>query len=433
MRVTRARLAELAPKRSFRIAVAAAFVLGHLVAFTVAGHTRLHLPFNSAPGQEIYYSDPDAHALMPAPRQPHYWSRLIVSRWDSQHYIGFAVRGLTACPKGGTGQQFLSCGLAWMPTLGLLAGAVTDATGAPPDYVLLVFSMIAALVINLLWTSRTMVKQLGLFEAYAALVAFNVFGSAFYVVTPYNEACVFACMLGGYICLANGRWLRAGALIGAATALRPTAVGFAAGFGCAALVAAWQARKAAAPRWWRPLVAIPLAGWGQLVMMAIFAIMLGDAKAYVHAQFAFGGANAGLHGHRFLEAPFYLLSFTSQHMDGVLLFGSLAVIALTVRELAAKLPRPELTFLAVASAAMAILPMAALWGYWGLNRYLLMCPLIFVAAGVLARKHRALFVLWLVACVAIYWHVELCSYISHGDPRVCPCLGRMQFTMSFES
>jgi len=427
------KLADVAPKRWFRVAVAAALVIGHLLAFTVAGHARLGLPFNSAPGQEIYYSDPDAPSLGPAPRQPYHWSRLIVSRWDAQHYIGFAVRGLTACPKGGTGQQFVSCGLAWMPTLGLIAGAVNDATGAPPDYVLLLFSVLAAFVINLLWTSRTLVKRLGLFEAYAALVAFNLFGSAFYLVTPYNEACVFACMLGGYICLANGQWLRAGVLIGASTALRPTAVGFAAGFGCAALLAAWQARKAGTARWWRPLVAIPLAGWGQLFMMAVFAIMLGDPKAYVHAQLAFGGQNSGLHYHRFFEAPFYLLSFTSQHMDGVLLFGSLAVIAVAARDLAKKLPRPELAFLAVASAAMALLPLAALWGYWGMNRYLLMCPIIFMAAGELARRRRALFVLWLVACVAIYWHVELCSYITQGNPEICPCLGRMQFSLPFTS
>ncbi len=427
------KLAEVAPKRWFRIAIAAAFVFGHLVAFTVAGHSRLHLPFNSAPGQEIYYSDPDAYALMPPPRQPHRWSRLIVSRWDAQHYIGFAVRGLTACPKHGTGEQFVGCGLAWMPTLGLVAGAVTDATGAAPDYVLLLFSMIAAFVINLLWTSRTLVKRLGLFEAYAALVAFNLFGSAFYVVTPYNEACVFACMLGAFVCLANGQWLRAGALIGASTALRPTAVGFAIGFGCAALLAAWQARKAGTARWWRPLVAIPLAGWGQLLMMAVFAIMLGDPKAYVHAQLAFGGPHSGLHLQRFFQARFYLLSFTGQHMDGVLLFGSLAVIAVTARDLVKKLPPIELAFLGIASAAMALLPLATLWGYWGMNRYLLMCPIIFVAAGQLARKHRALFVLWLVACVAIYWHVELCSYISQGNPSVCPCLGRMQFTLPFTS
>ena len=290
------------------------------------------MPFNSSPGEAPYYSDPDANALMRAPRQPHHWSRLIVSRWDAQHYIGFAARGLYACPKGGTGLQFVGCGLAWMPTLGLLARGVTEVTGAPPDYVLLVFSLIAAIVINLLWTSRTIVSRLGLFESYAALIAFNLFASAFYVVTPYNEACVLACTLGGFICVANGQWFRAAALIGAATALRPTAIGIVAGFGCAALLAAWQARKAATPRWWVPLAAIPLAGWGQLVMMIVFAVVLGDAKAYVHAQLAFGGTNAGIHLHRFIEATWYLQMFSGQHLDEVIVFGSVGLVALTGRD-----------------------------------------------------------------------------------------------------
>lgn len=429
----RAKLAELAPTTWFRGAVAVALVIGHLAAFTIAGHKRLGLPFNSAPGEAPYYSDPDANALMRAPRQPHHWSRLIVSRWDAQHYIGFAARGLYACPKGGTGREFVGCGLAWMPTLGLLARGVSDVTGAAPDYVLLVFSLIAAIIINLLWTSRTIVSRLGLFEAYAALLAFNLFASAFYVVTPYNEACVFACTLGGFICIANGQWFRSAALIGAATALRPTVVGIVAGFGCAALVAAWQARKAAAKRWWLPLAAIPLAGWGQLVMMTIFAVVLGDAKAYVHAQMWFAGGRGGLHFDRFFEATWYLHMFTGQHLDGVMVFGSAALIALTARELGAKLKPVEMTFLAVASAAMAFLPLSAVYGYWGFNRYLMLCPLIFFAAGELAARRRTLYVLWLVLCVLIYWNVEMCSYISQGDPRICPCMGQMQFTMPFAS
>lgn len=429
----RERLTELAPKPWFRGAVALALVIGHLVAFSIAGHQRLHLPFNSSPDEAPYYSDPDAHALMRPPRQPHHWSRLIVSRWDAQHYIGFAVRGLSSCPEGGTGQQFVACGLAWMPTLGLLARGVADTTGAPPDYTLLAFSLIAALLINFLWTSKTLVKRLGLVEAYGALLAFNLFASAFYVATPYAEASVFACLLGGFICLANGWWLRSAALVGAATALRPTAMGFAVGFGCAALLAAWQGRKAGAPRWWLPAAAIPLAAWGQLLMMLVFKLELGDARAYVHAQLAFAGASGGLHFHRFFEASFYLHMFSAQHLDGVMLFGSIGLVALTARELAAKLPRVELVFLAVTSAVMMFLPLSAVNGYWGFNRYLLLCPLIFVAAGDLVRRHRWVYVLWLVICALIYWNVEMCSYISQGDPRICPCMGQMQFAMPFES
>ena len=95
------RLRTLPGERGFRLAVAVALVIFHLAAFTRAAHVRLGVPFNSAPGSAPYYSNPDAAALMPAPRQPHHWSRLVVSRWDAQHYIGFAIRGLTSCPKDG--------------------------------------------------------------------------------------------------------------------------------------------------------------------------------------------------------------------------------------------------------------------------------------------------------------------------------------------
>jgi len=427
------RLAELAPKTWFRAAVAVALVLGHLVAFTIAGHQRLNLPFNSSPDEAPYYSNPKEDSLGPWPRQPHHWSRLIVSRWDSQHYIGFAVRGLSSCPKDGTPYQFEACGLPWMPTLGLLARGIVETTGAAPDYTLFVFSLIAALAINLLWTCKTLVKRLGLWQAWAALIAFNLYAAAFFVVTPYTEGCVFACMLGAYVCIANGQWLRASALIGAATAVRPTAMGFAVGFACAALVAARQARKTGTPRWWLPIAAIPLAAWGQLVMMVVLAVAVGDSQAYVHAQLAFTEQLGGLHFQRFFEASWYLHMFSAQHYDGVILLGALVVILLTVRELAAKLPAVEMTFLEVASVVMALVPLATVHGYWGFNRYLMLCPLIFFSAGELAARRRSIYVLWLVVCVLIYWNVELCSYISHGNPHVCPCEGQMQFSMPFQS
>jgi hypothetical protein len=71
--------------------------------------------------------------------------------------------------------------------------------------------------------------------------------------------------------------------------------------------------------------------------------------------------------------------------------------------------------------------------YWGINRYLLLAPLIFFAAGQMAREHKALFVFWLLLCGAIYWNIELCSYISHGNPGTCPCMGRLEFTLPYQS
>src|ERR1041385_2790187 len=93
-----ARLDRAAGTSGFRIGVSTLLVIMHLVLFTIAGHERLDLPFHSAPGQAPSFSDPEAPELRPILRQPHYWSRLVVSRWDSQHYISFAIRGVTSCP-----------------------------------------------------------------------------------------------------------------------------------------------------------------------------------------------------------------------------------------------------------------------------------------------------------------------------------------------
>src|SRR5262245_53605224 len=93
------RLEPVTDKSWFRITIASLLMFFHMGMFSAAGRVRLDVPFNSASDHAPYYSDPDAPALIGYPRQPHYWSRLIVSRWDAQHYIGFAVRGLTSCPK----------------------------------------------------------------------------------------------------------------------------------------------------------------------------------------------------------------------------------------------------------------------------------------------------------------------------------------------
>jgi hypothetical protein len=49
------------------------------------------------------------------------------------------------------------------------------------------------------------------------------------------------------------------------------------------------------------------------------------------------------------------------------------------------------------------------------------------------RKYPATFLLWLVLSLEIYWHVELCSYVTQGNPELCPCLGRFQFGLPFVS
>ncbi len=431
----RRKLAPLVTTSWFRLAVASLFVVCHLVAFTRAGHSRLGLPFNSAPGHAPYYSNPDAPATVGYPRQPHYWSRMVVSRWDSQHYIGFAVRGLTSCPTNGktaTDGDYLACGLNWFATFGEAGGIVARTTNLPADIAMLLLAILAALALNYLWTSKAITDRLGVAESYGALLAFNMFPSAFYVVTPYTEGVTLAFVIGGLICLMRERWIWSAILIGASTSLRLTAGGFGVALGCALLYAAWERRRAGKPDWYKPLYAIPLVMWGLIVYVIALKFSVGDGFAFFRAQKAFGGDQGGWAFSRLVSGEYYLKGFTSQHLDSIVVIGTFAIIALTGREVLRRFGPASSIFLVVSAFLLAAAPLAVERNqYWGLNRYFLLLPLSFFAMGVMARKHFAVYVLWLLLCAAVYWHVELCSYISQGNPAVCPCMGRVEFTMPF--
>jgi hypothetical protein len=426
-----------AGKLEFRVAVAVLLAAFQLAMIAKAGHDRLGVPFNSAPGEPPYYSNPKASVLGGYPRQPHHWSRLVVSRWDAEVYISFALRGLSACPEHPlpgdprwTDQKYMECGLAWFPTYGLIAGEIASPFDLPVDIVLMVMSILAAIAVNLLWTSKTISERIGLRDAYATLLAFNIYPSAFHLVTPYTEAATLALALGGFVCLANERWIVAGLLVGAATGLRAGAVTFAPAFGAAALVAAWRWKQAGRPQWWRPLVAAPLAGWGVIAQFVSLQILVGDWRAYLRARHMFGDERDYS---RLFDGEFYLRGFGAQHMDSVMLIFGIVIVALAVRELLKRFPLEQATFLVVASLAGVVLGVAALHQYWGLNRYLLVCPLLFLSAGWIARRHTAVFVIWLVLCALVYWHVELCSFVAHGRDAYCPCLGKLEWWAPFQS
>lgn len=418
-----------------RSIVAVLFVCMHLGAFSKIGHQRIGANFST--GQEVpYYSDPDAPATLGYPRQPHYWSRLIVSRWDAQHYIGFAIRGLTSCPTDGDGDRdkkdaaYLECGLGWLPAWGVAAGTVSDVTGVAPDWVLLLFSVLATICVTLLWTSRALVERIGLLGAYCTLIGFHLFPTAFYMVTPFSDSATLALMLACFVCVLKDRWILAGLAVGAATALRLSAGAFSVGLACAAIYVAWQRRKTATPRWWLPLLAIPLAGWGQLVEVVLLQVFVGDWTAYFRAREAFG--NPGGYG-RILDPKWYLSGFNSQHADTVMLLGTLAIAIGSGRELLARFRREERILLVVGTALALFLSVGALLHWWGLNRYLLLCPLLILCIGELPRKQPLLFAFWLTICGAMYWHVELCSYVTQGHPVLCPCLGKVEFAMPWGS
>jgi hypothetical protein len=271
-----------------------------------------------------------------------------------------------------------------------------------------------------------MIRRLGLFQAYAVLIAWNCFPSAWSLVVPTTEPMVLALAIGGFVMLANERWMWSAVLIGASTALRLPTASFAFALGCALLLAAWDRRRAKTPQWWRPLVAVPLCGWGQAVTLAVFQIKLGNWHAFFDARFAFGDHN---NLDRFSDITYFVRGFQAQCANMVVFLGLIAIMLLTWRRTVAGFARVERAFLAIASLATIVIALAGSAPYLGLTRYMMLAPLPFLGAGVLARHHRAVFVLWLVVCVAIYWHMEVCSYVTQGNPMNCPCLGRLELSM----
>ncbi|HET9987661.1 MAG TPA: hypothetical protein VFQ65_04060, partial [Kofleriaceae bacterium] len=138
-----ARIGRLAASLPMRLTFAGLLVCLQLAAFGRASHTRLALPFDTHPDEAPYFSDPDAPAFA-SPRQPHHWSRLAVSRFDAQHYIGTAERGLTACPNDASASDdaYLQCGLGWLPAWGMVGGVVSAATTLASDHALLILAIL---------------------------------------------------------------------------------------------------------------------------------------------------------------------------------------------------------------------------------------------------------------------------------------------------
>jgi hypothetical protein len=410
-------------KRWVKIAIATALALAHLLAFDIAAHTKLNIPFDLAPGAHLQFIDPMADSLSAQPRQPPKWSRLAVSRFDA----------LSACPKDpkrANGRAYEACGLAWMPAYGVIGGIVARITHLEPDAALMWLSVLCAIVINLMWISRPMIERLGRLEAYTAMLAWNCYAAACYLVALETEPIVVALALAGFVMFMKERWVWSAVLIGACTAFRLQTASYAFALGCALLYATYQRRKAGVKQWWRPLIAIPLCGWGQFLEMAIFQIELGNFHAFFDARFAFGDHNNLA---RIIDIKWYLRGFGSQCEDMVVFLASIAVIALTGRRALARFKPAEAVWIAIASGATIFISVAGAGQYWGLARYMMLCPLPFLAAGMLVRQHRAFLFGWLLLNIAVYWNLELCSYITQGDPGPCPCLGRNELRMPWAS
>ena len=195
-------------------------------------------------------------------------------------------------------------------------------------------AIIAALALNMLWTSAAIVKALGRGPAWAAMFAFNAFPAAFYLVTPYSESATLALGLAGFVALAKGRWWLAAALVGASTALQPSSAAFAVALGAALSVMAARQRSEGQANWWRPLLALPLCVWGQLVTIVALQIFVGDGTAYLRARHAFG---VTYEWRRRFHGEYYMKGLSGQDMDGAMLLAVVAILAFSAREVLKRL------------------------------------------------------------------------------------------------
>ena len=430
----RQRLATWPAKRWFQMIVATLLTLAHLFAFAHAGKTRLGIPFDLAPGAHLEFADPNADALGPVPRQPAKWSRLVVSRYDTQHYVSFALRGLSSCPTDPTqpdvARGYLNCSLGWLPAYGVVGGLVSDATGLEPDVALTLVSVLSAIMLNFLWLCPTMVSRIGRFETYALVIAWNCYPGAWSLVAPVTESLTLVIGIGAFIMLCKQRWWWASFLVGASTAFRIPTAGFAFAMGCALLLAAYEQRKVGAKRWWMPILAASLCGWGQFLEMAVFQWKLHNWHAFFDARFAFGDKSRW---DRLIDVTYYLRGFQSQCGDMIVFMSVITMTVLGARRALAGFKRVEGLFLIISSVFTVVVSIMGASQYWGITRYMMLCPLAFMSAANVAKRHRVLFVMWLLFCVSIYWHFELCNYVTQGDRAACPVLGRMELSMPWKS
>ncbi len=397
----------------FRALFAVLCLAAHLKVAAMMGKERFNLPFNSSPTTAPAFANPKTD------RDPANWNRLVVSRWDSGHYIGLALRGYTSCPQSSLKNQPLimyldTCTLSFYPTYSMVGRVASLGGKIPIDYALLGVSLVSSFILILLWTCRSITSRVGVTGAYLSLFLFNVFTTGFTLVTIQTEPCFLALTLGAFVAL-DRKWYLFGAVVaGAATAMRVSggAAGFA--FGLALLVATFRERPRGALAWATRGVSLVLPAWGQLALFGYFKWRFDDPFIYFHAHAARFSRDGW--GASWLDPDPLLRAIDMPLHEMIFLLPCMMIILLGHREALRRFDVVGRTFmyaLLITGLGIAIygsFPLALA----GMNRYLLHAlPLFFIMATVL-RKRIAVLVLWAGFTMWHYWQVDLCFY--EGGP-----------------
>jgi hypothetical protein len=413
----------------FRAAVATLIVMLHLVAAAAFGWSRFGVPFNRAPGAEPAFHNPAVE------ESPPNWNRLVVARWDSEHYINLALRGYTYCPterirQGPLPPPTMKCDLAFYPGYAMLGRAASLGGAVPIDYALLAVSLVSAWTFLFLWTGKEIVGALGLYGAYVSLAVWNAFTTAFALVTIQTEACVLALSLGAFVALSRRRlWLGA-VLAGAASGMRISGAATSVAYVAALFAITWMERqRSVRPYVERSLMAVA-SGWGVLATMGFFWVRFHDPLLYVHAHGQSYGHSPSLLSILVPEARWILRSLDSWLHEGVWLFAMVLWLAAGYRAALRGFPKAGQVYWGVLSAMVLFISGigSVSRGFAGMNRYLLLLLPAFFAIGKLVGRKPAALLVWLAFSLFHYLQVDLCFYIGDRGPET---FRRCQAAQSF--
>jgi hypothetical protein len=393
----------------------------HLVAVARMGRDRYELPFNGAPGQSVDFA---SRVIDMIPRN---WDRLLVSRWDSQHYIDLFLRGLSQCPHPPAkveGSDLFRCQLNFYPGYPAVGWVLSGGGRLPADYVLLALSLTASFLLLYLWTGPAMVEALGLRATYGSLLAFNTFTSAYTLVTILTEPCLLACAMGAAICLQRRRYLSGALLAGAATALRVSGPAVGAAYGLALLAATWREPPRDSVAWARRVLEALASVWGMAALMAYFWVRLRDPLAYVHAHSMSYSHEASLSAVLWPDAELLKRGIADPLHPALFAFGALVWFALGHRDALRRFPTEVQVFWYAEFALVWLISVAGTitLGLPGNSRYMLAVLPMFFAIGAVTRRRPAALLLWACISAWFYWQVDLCHWVGNvGAQRFSKC------------
>jgi hypothetical protein len=417
MRDLTAKIDPLASSLPVRLILPAFFLAFHIFMLSALARERFDLPFNSEPGQAPAFTNP---AIEPVPS---HWRRLIVSRWDAQHYITIALRGYEYCaPREELGplhypDSDLVCQLNFFPGYAFLGRAVSRLLHLPVDVSLLAVSLVASYFAMFLWTSREMVAALGGTGALASMLLLNVFNTGFALVTVQTEPTALFLMMATFVLLERRRFLPGALCAGATGIIRPTGVATSLAFGLALLWLTIRERPRARVLAWRAVLAL-VSVWGIVLLAAFFHFRFNDALVYAHARERYYHYSPNFLALLWPKYTWLSQSLWAAPNEGMWLAAGLLWFALGHRRGLGNFSATGriywyatyLLIVGIAAAGQVTI------GFSGMSRYLLLAVPLFFAMAAATRNNALVFGIWVIMSLAHYWSVTSCFYVGHGQP-----------------